>query len=101
MLADTITEAGNYTVQLRQRGQLTIPQKVRDSLGLDDGETLTLVQIGDLIFLTQKRLRVATLADHIASLIEKEGVSLADLLEELPKIREEIYQERYAANRAS
>jgi AbrB family looped-hinge helix DNA binding protein len=101
MLADTLAKSENYTVQVRRRGQLTIPQKVRDSLGLDEGETLTLVQVGDLIILTQKQLRVAGLADHIATLMVEKGITLADLLEELPKIREEIYRERYALNRDS
>jgi AbrB family looped-hinge helix DNA binding protein len=100
MLADSLATTENYTVQVRQRGQLTIPQKVRESLGLDDGEMLTLVQVGDLIILTPKQLRVAALADHIASLLEEKDITLADLLEDLPRIREEIYRERYAANQA-
>ncbi len=86
----------DYSVQVRQRGQLTIPQKVRESLSIKDGDMLTLVKIGDGFFLTPKRLRTLELADTIADMLDESGVSLADLLADLPKIREDIYRERYA-----
>ncbi len=34
------------------------------------------------------------LANKIADMMEEEGITLADLLEDLPQIREEIYQEQ-------
>lgn len=40
-------------------------------------------------------LKGPELADKFADLMEKKGITLADLLEDLPKIRQEIYHERY------
>ncbi len=98
MLNDTMIDAQQYTIRLRPRGQVTIPRKVRDTLAMDEGDMLTLVQVGDAIFLTAKPPRTFELADKIADMMAEEGVSLADLLEDLPKIREEIYQERFEHN---
>jgi parallel beta-helix repeat protein len=42
-----------------------------------------------------KVLRGPELGDKFVALMEEEGITLADLLEDLPKIREEIYREKY------
>jgi AbrB family looped-hinge helix DNA binding protein len=97
MNADTVTKMQNFAVQVRQRGQVTIPQKVRAALAIDEGDVLTAVQVGDALILSPRQLKGADLSDKFADLMEKQGVSLADLLEDLPQIREEIYQERYGS----
>ena len=94
MLNDVMTDSQQFTVQIRSRGQMTIPRKLRDALSIEDGDTLTLFQIGDTVILAPKPPRTYELADKIADMMESEGVTLADLLGDLPKIREEIYQER-------
>jgi bifunctional DNA-binding transcriptional regulator/antitoxin component of YhaV-PrlF toxin-antitoxin module len=88
----------DYSIQVRQRGQLTIPQKVRDALAIKDGDVLTLVQVGEGFFLTPRRLRTLELADTIADMLDESQMTLADLLADLPRIREEIYGERYGDN---
>lgn len=95
MISETQIDDQQYTIRVRPRGQVTIPRKLRDTLAIEEGDMLTLVQIGDAIFLSPKPVRTFALADKIADMMAEDGVSLADLLEDLPKIREEIYQERY------
>jgi AbrB family looped-hinge helix DNA binding protein len=84
-----------FTVQVRARGQLTIPQTVRQAMSISDGDALTLTQVGDAILLSPTELRGPDLGDRFAALMQQEGVSLADLLEDLPQIREAVYTERY------
>jgi AbrB family looped-hinge helix DNA binding protein len=81
-------------VRLRKRGQITLPQTVRDSLGLSEGDILTLLQIGEVVMLAPKQPQVPRLADRIAGLMEEEGISLADLLQGLKEEREAIWRER-------
>ena len=95
MLSETLTETRSFTVQVRQRGQLTIPRKLRDALSIFEGDTLTLLQVGDVMLLSSKTLRTVELADRITGIMEDAGLTLADLLEDLPKVREELYRERY------
>lgn len=80
-------------VRLRGRGQITIPQTVRDSLNVTEGDLLTLLQVGDVILLTPRQPQVPRLADKIVDMMEAEGVSLADLLSGLKEERE-MWRER-------
>ena len=50
--AQAADEFPSDLVRLRQRGQITIPQAVRDNLGVREGDLLTLFQLGDVIVLT-------------------------------------------------
>jgi hypothetical protein len=55
---------------------------------------LTLLQVGDVVLLTPKQPQVPQLADRIAALMEKEEISLADLLLGLAEERAAIWRER-------
>lgn len=92
-------ESKPYRLQVRQRGQVTIPQKLREVLAIEEGDTLVAVPVGDTLMLLPQRLRVPELADRLAGLMENAGLSLAELLEDLPRIREELYRERYEIGR--
>lgn len=84
-----------YQIQVRQRGQLTLPSKLRELMNIDDGDVLTLVSVGETLVLIPKPLRTPQLTEQLASLMEDAGVTLADMLADLPRIREELSAERY------
>jgi AbrB family looped-hinge helix DNA binding protein len=81
-------------VRIRDRGQITIPQEARDRLNLSEGDMLTFLQVDDIILLTPRQPQVPQLADKIVEVMEKQDVSLADLLEGLDQEREAIWRER-------
>lgn len=85
-----------FTVRLRERGQITLPQPVRDRLAVDTGDTLNLVQIDDIILLSPRQAMIPKLSQEFTALMEEEGVSLAELLQGLEEERTLIWQERYA-----
>lgn len=85
-----------YTIRVRERGQITLPQSVRTSLAVDAGDTLSLVQIGDIVLLSMKTTLIPKLSQEFSTLMQEEGVSLADLLEGLEEERQSIWQERHA-----
>ena len=90
-------EIKQTTIRLRDRGQITIPRAVREKWAAetDDPDTLNLVQIGDAVILSPKKLLLPNLSQKFSKLMDEEGVSLADLLEGLSAEREAIYQETY------
>jgi len=92
---DRLNMSEVYDIRLRQRGQITVPREVRDRLDVNEGDTLTLVRVGSILLLTPKRPVVPVLADRIVELMEREGVTLADLLLGLEEERAAIYQERW------
>ena len=84
-----------YAIQIRQRGQMTIPRRLRESLAIEAGDTLTVFQVGDALLLTPRPLQTPQLIERLADMLDESGLTLADLLADLPRIREEIYRERY------
>ena len=91
---NTGADVKTYPIRLRNRGQITIPQGIRDNLDLTEGDILTLQQVGGLVLLTPKQPQVPKLADKIVSMMEKENVSMADLLLGLEEERKAIWRER-------
>jgi len=83
-----------YTVRLRERGQLTLPQAVRRNLAVDEGDILTLVQIDDVAILSGRSTLLPKLSEEFTAIMKEDGVSLADLLQGLEQEREQIWRER-------
>ncbi|MCB0202473.1 MAG: AbrB/MazE/SpoVT family DNA-binding domain-containing protein [Anaerolineae bacterium] len=83
-----------YTVRLRERGQITLPQSVRNNLAVDTGDTLNLVQIDDILLLSPRQTMIPKLSQEFTELMEEEGVSLAELLQGLEEERRLIQQEK-------
>jgi bifunctional DNA-binding transcriptional regulator/antitoxin component of YhaV-PrlF toxin-antitoxin module len=84
-----------YAIQLRQRGTLTLPVKLRNRYNLETGDTLTLIELDGLFLLAPKLSVVSKLAAEIEQLREEAGLSIDDLLEGLDEQRRRYYQERY------
>jgi len=48
---ETDVEIQQFPILLRQGGEITIPQLLQDSLDINEGDMLVLLQIGNLIVL--------------------------------------------------
>jgi bifunctional DNA-binding transcriptional regulator/antitoxin component of YhaV-PrlF toxin-antitoxin module len=72
-----------YPIKIRQRGQLTIPQSVREKWSTQSGDVITLVQFDEFAILAPTTLKTPSLARQFSQIMDEEGVSLADLLEGL------------------
>ena len=86
--------ANTYKVRLREKGQVTIPRSVRETLNAQEGDILSLLQIDDMILITPKTTRLPSLTEQFTAEMDRAGVSLADLLAGLAMARVEIAQER-------
>ena len=83
------------TIQMRAKGSVTIPIELRQKYSLDEGDVFTLVDLEDGSLVLVPRLSVVPkLIAEMTTLREKAGLSLDDLLEGLPDIRRELYEER-------
>ena len=76
-----------YPIKIRQRGQLTIPQSVREKWSTQNGDVITLVQFDEFAILAPATLKTPSLARQFSQIMDEEGVSLADLLEGLQEER--------------
>ena len=67
------------TIQVRQRGTLTLPSELRERYGLANGDPMTVVDLDGAILLTPKVLLVPRLAAEMERLRTARKLSLKDL----------------------
>lgn len=76
------------TVQVRSKGQFTIPAPMREKLGIGENEILTVSLLGNgAIVIIPQKLEFPKILDKTAAMAKKRGVSLEDMLEELDEVR--------------
>jgi bifunctional DNA-binding transcriptional regulator/antitoxin component of YhaV-PrlF toxin-antitoxin module len=86
------------TVQVRQRGTLTLPSNLRQKYGIQSGDTFSLVDLDGVFVLTPMTPMVTELAREIDRLRQETGVTVEDLLAGLREQRERYYLEHYAGD---
>jgi bifunctional DNA-binding transcriptional regulator/antitoxin component of YhaV-PrlF toxin-antitoxin module len=85
------------TIQVRKKGNITLPMDLRTKYKVNEGDIFTLIDMGDGSFMLTPRIsQVNRLGDRVAEILSEEGVSLDDLLSTLDEEREQYYREHYA-----
>lgn len=67
-------------MEVRDRWQVTLPKKLRDSLRLEKGDALRRVQVGDAIVLIPQRMEIDNLRKQIRRLMKQRGITARRLL---------------------
>jgi bifunctional DNA-binding transcriptional regulator/antitoxin component of YhaV-PrlF toxin-antitoxin module len=84
------------TVQMRGKGSITLPAKLRDKYKLQEGEVFTIVDLGGGSFLLKpKVLEVDVLSRRIARRLAEENIDMDDWIETLREERKKLFQEKY------
>lgn len=83
------------TVQIRQRGAITLPAKLRKRYNLEVGDTLTLLDLDGAFFLVPKVSVVPKLVGEIEQLRQKAGLTIDELMKGLDEERRRYYEEKY------
>jgi len=82
-------------VRVRSRGQLTIPQEMREALRLDESTGLSIFRVGKVLILSPKRLQRASLAKEVEREMKRQGLTLKDLISDLRVQRKKYLAEAY------
>jgi AbrB family looped-hinge helix DNA binding protein len=72
---------------MREKGQVTIPLDIRESLHLAKDSLLSVAKVGDGIFLTPKPSVFESVSEKFSKAAEEKGITLERLLRDLKKIR--------------
>lgn len=83
------------TTEIKSRGQLTIPKKIRVMGHLEEGQVVSIIPVGDSVIITPKRLALDEARRELRRLLKASGLSEEDLLKGLREEREKLYQETY------
>lgn len=79
-----------FQVQVVRRGIITLPKELRDQNNIDEGDTLTLIDLGDgVVLMRPGRSRVDEIADKLAKEWQDSGESLESMLTTLREVRAE------------
>ena len=84
-----------YRAEIKARGQLTIPKKVRETGNLEEGEVVSIIPLGDTLIITPRRLGLEEARREIRKILKASGVSIQDLLEGLEEERKILFKELY------
>jgi bifunctional DNA-binding transcriptional regulator/antitoxin component of YhaV-PrlF toxin-antitoxin module len=84
-----------YTVQMGPDGKLELPANFRSEFNLEAGDPLILIRIDGHWIITPKPLVVPEMADKIAGLVDKAGLTVEDLIAGLETVGQQLYEEQY------
>jgi bifunctional DNA-binding transcriptional regulator/antitoxin component of YhaV-PrlF toxin-antitoxin module len=83
-------------IQIRSKGSLTLPIELRRKYDIDEGDIITLVDLGNGSFLLIPFVsQVDRLGNRVSKAMEEAGVSEEELLKALEEERENYYKGRY------
>ncbi len=85
-----------YTTEIRQRGQVTIPKRIRDASGLDEGCSVTLIPLGESVLIAPQKLGLDEARRKIQQAIRATGVSPDEVLAGLTSERQTLFEDLYA-----
>ena len=78
-----------FTIQVAQRGLVTLPQEVRKAHNIQPGQQMTLLDLDGVFVLSPRPSQVDALADRITQELADRGESLESMLEALREVRGE------------
>lgn len=85
--------------EIKSRGQLTIPKKIRETSHLEEGQVVSILPVGDSLIITPKRLELDEARRQIKKILKASGLSVEALLSGLKEEREALYKETYGKKR--
>jgi bifunctional DNA-binding transcriptional regulator/antitoxin component of YhaV-PrlF toxin-antitoxin module len=86
----------DLTVQVRERGVITLPAELREKYNIVNGNIFRLVDMEGIFVFVPMVLMVPELAREIERVRLESGLSIEDLLQDLREQRERYNQEKYA-----
>lgn len=87
--------AESYVVQLQERGEIALPDQLRQELDLKSGDLFTLVKLKPFLLIAPRRLLVAEAAEELMTLMAEQGLTAEALIDGLETEAEHLFDERY------
>jgi AbrB family looped-hinge helix DNA binding protein len=82
-------------VRVQEKGQVTIPTKIRKKLRLKRGDLVAVMETPDGVFITPQQVVVTKALDSIGDILKEKGLSLEELIASGRQARGDILQETY------
>ena len=89
-----------YSSEIKSRGQLTIPKRIREAGAMEEGQGVTIIPIGDSLLVTPKTLKLEDARRELRKLLKSSGATLKDLIAGLDEAQDRVYAESYGKKKA-
>jgi AbrB family looped-hinge helix DNA binding protein len=89
--------AKGAVAEIKARGQLTIPKKIRELSHMEEGSMVSILPIGDALIITPKRLELGEARRELRRLLSASGLTIEQLIEGLKQERGEVFTETYGS----
>ena len=83
------------TIQVRERGVITLPAELREKYNIENGKIFHLVDLDGIFVFVPMVPMVSELANEIEWIRLEAGLSVDELLDDLRKQRERYNKEKY------
>lgn len=87
------------TAEIKARGQLTIPKKIRETSNLEEGQVVSIIPVGDSVIITPRRLELDEARMQIRRILKAAGLSAEEVLQGLKEERAGLSKETYGKGR--
>ena len=78
-----------FQVRVIRRGTIALPRELRDHNNIEEGDMLTLIDLGGVIVMSRQQSRIDEIADQLAREWQASGESLESMLGTLREVRAE------------
>jgi AbrB family looped-hinge helix DNA binding protein len=83
------------TTKIGEKGQVTVPKRFREDLGLGIGAPFAVLRLGDGLILLPEQRRFERLCERVSSSLTAAGLTSENLLATIPEARNRVYTRRY------
>jgi AbrB family looped-hinge helix DNA binding protein len=83
------------TARLGEKGQMTIPKQYRQSLALEAGAPIAVLQVGSGLLLIPEQVRFRELCDRVSRAFSSHGMTAREVLAALPGARDLVFARLY------
>lgn len=82
-------------VRVQEKGQVTIPTKLRKKLNLKKGDTVMVIETKDGLLIKPAEVVLTEALDEMGKALKSDGISLEEWVERGREIREKLLEETY------
>jgi AbrB family looped-hinge helix DNA binding protein len=85
--------------EIKARGQLTIPKKIRETSHIEEGNVVSILPVGDSLIITPKRLELDEARRQLKKLLKASSLTIEELIGGLREERDDLFKETYGAKK--
>lgn len=82
-------------VRVQEKGQVTLPTKIREKLGLKKGDLVAVVETDEGVLISPQQVIANQALNKLGEALKEKGLSLKELTESGREIRGQMVKEKY------